>query len=228
MYSTLTEFYKSKAWQKCMAVIKAERVNDEGLIICEHCGQPIVRAYDCIGHHKTPLTMANVNNPEISLNPDNIALLHHRCHNEVHNRFGLYIPQKVFIVHGAPLSGKSTFVRENKSDRDIVVDIDVLWQAITFEPMYTKNNYLKSNIFAARDALIDQIRTRKGQWQTAWVIGSYPSRAERERLADRLGAELIHINTGHDECLRRLYAAGDRPETIWKGYIENYFAQWSA
>ena len=228
MFSTLTDFYKSKAWKKCMMVIKAERTNEEGLIICEHCGQPIIKAYDCIGHHKEALTMANVNNPSVSLNPDNIALLHHRCHNEVHNRFGIYAVQKVFIVHGSPLSGKSSFVKENKSDRDIVVDIDALWAAITLEPMYIKNNYLKSNIFTVRNALIDQIRTRQGKWQTAWVIGSYPLRAERERLADRLGAELIHIDTDQAECIRRLYAAGDRPETIWKGFIKDYFAQYTA
>lgn len=228
MYSTLADFYKSKAWQRCMAVIKAERTNDEGLIICDHCGKPIVKAYDCIGHHKKPLTMANVNEPAISLNPGNIALLHHGCHNIVHNRFGLHVPQKVFIVHGSPLSGKSSFARENKSDRDIVVDIDALWAAITFEPMYIKNNYLKSNIFDVRNALIDQIRTRQGKWQTAWVVGSYPSRAERERLADRLGAELIHIDTDQAECIRRLHAAGDRPVDIWERYINDYFAQYTA
>ncbi|MGN1167216.1 MAG: HNH endonuclease [Lachnospiraceae bacterium] len=211
-----------------MEFIKKQRTNEEGLIICEHCGQPIVKAYDCIGHHKNPLTIVNINDPEISLNPVNISLVHHRCHNDIHDRFGLYIPQKVFIVHGSPLSGKSSFVRENKSDRDIVVDIDALWSAITFAPMYEKNNYLKSNIFDARSCLLDQIRTRQGQWQTAWVIGSYPSRAERERLADRLGAELIHIDTGEEECQRRLIAAGDRPVAIWKGYITDYFERFTA
>ena len=225
MYSTLSEFYKSTAWQNCMRIIKAERINTEGFNICEHCGQPIVKKYDCIGHHKEPLTMSNVNNPEISLNPDNIALLHFNCHNEIHNRFNLFVPQKVFIVHGAPLSGKSTFVREHKSDRDIVVDIDRLWQAITMEPMYIKNNYLKTNIFEVRNNLIDQIRMRQGKWQTAWVIGSYPRSGERERLADRLGAELIHIDTTQAECMERL-AKTDRPAE-WAGYIESYFDSFS-
>lgn len=223
MFSTTAEFYKSKEWRQCVELIRAMRLSNEGVNICEYCGQPIIKAYDCIGHHKIPLSMQNVNDPGISLNPDNIQLLHHKCHNEVHNRFGMHIPQKVYIVHGAPLSGKTTFVRDNKSERDIVVDMDALWHAITFEPMYIKNNYLKGNIFAARDALIDQIRTRKGQWQTAWIIGSYPARAERERLADRLGAELIHIDTPYEECLQRLHAAGDRPVAIWEEYLQKYF-----
>lgn len=221
MYSTLSEFYKSQAWKKCLKLIKAERLNSEGLNICEHCGRPIVKKYDCVGHHKEPLTVSNVNNPAISLNPDNIALLHFNCHNEVHNRFNLFVPQKVFIVHGAPLSGKSTFVREHKSDRDIVVDIDRLWEAITLEPKYVKNNYLKTNIFEVRNNLIDQIRMRQGKWQTAWVIGAYPRSGERERLADRLGAELIHIDTSQAECMKRL-AKTERPQE-WADYIDKYF-----
>ena len=227
MFSTLTDFYKSTAWRNCTSILKAERTNEEGLMICEHCGQPIVKAYDCIVHHKDPLTISNVNRPEIALNPDNLALLHHRCHNEVHNRFGLYIPQKVVIVHGAPLAGKTSFVKSNKTDRDIVVDMDRLWNAITLEPLYVKNNYLKSVIFEARNNLIEQIRMRRGQWQTAWVIGSYPRSGERERLADRLGAELIHIDTPQAECMERLYKAGDRDTALWENYIAEYFKSFS-
>lgn len=228
MYSTLSEFYKSAAWRKCMAAIKAQRLNDEGMNICEHCGKPIVKAYDCIGHHVQPLTIGNVNNPDAALNPDNIQLLHHSCHNEVHNRFNLYIPQKVYIVHGSPLAGKSTFVRTNKSNRDLVVDLDAIWMAITAAPLYEKNNSLRSNVFEVRSCLLDMIRTRKGDWQSAWVIGSYPSRSERERLADRLGAELIHIDTSKEECMQRLQAASDRPVSIWAGYINSYFNNYVA
>lgn len=227
MYTTLSEFYKSQAWRLTTAALKAGRTNEEGFIICEHCGQPIVKAYDCIVHHKEPLTLANVNVPEIALNPQNLALLHHRCHNEVHNRFGLYMPQKVVIVHGAPLSGKTTFVHENKSDRDLIVDIDRIWMCITMDPPYIKNNYLKANVFEVRNALIEQVRMRQGKWQTAWIIGTYPRSGERERLADRLGAELIHIDTAQYECMERLHKAGDRNIELWTGYIENYFKSFS-
>ena len=224
MFNTLQEFYKSTYWKNCIAVIKAERLNDMGLNICEHCGKPIIKAYDCIGHHKEPLTLMNVNNPEISLNPDNIMMLHHSCHNIIHNRFGLYQRQRVIIVHGSPLSGKTSFVESAKGDRDIVVDLDRLWSAITFEPLYVKNNYLKTNIFEVRNHLLDQIKTRRGQWTTAWVIGSYPKRGERERLAERLGAELIHIDTPKEECLERLAKVTDSREySQWEQYINDYF-----
>lgn len=226
MYQNLTEFYKSKEWKRFRAVVIAERTAADGLIYDEYSGRPIIKAYDIVLHHKVPLTIDNVNDPMISLNPDNIMIVSHASHNELHNRFGLHQRRRVFIVHGSPLSGKTTFVQQAKGDRDIVVDIDRLWQAITMEPLYVKNNYLKTNVFEIRNALLDQIRTRTGQWETAWVIGGYPRRGERERLAERLGAELIHIDTDEAECMERLEQDTGR-SAAWREYITNYFRDFS-
>lgn len=224
MYTSLTAFYKSREWERLLKVVKAERTNGSGLLLCEYCGQPMVKAYDIIGHHKEPLTMGNVNDPSVSLNPANIQLVHHHCHNKLHDRFGLYQPQRVYIVWGSPLSGKTAYVQRNKTDRDIIVDMDSLWQAVTMNERYVKNNYLKTNVFGIRDALLDQIKTRTGKWQTAYVIGGYPSRGERERLADRLQAELIHIDTDKETCLERLReSSGGRDIEAWTGYINKFF-----
>lgn len=43
---TLSNFYKSKEWQDLLEVLKLERVNGQGELICEHCHKPITRAYD--------------------------------------------------------------------------------------------------------------------------------------------------------------------------------------
>ena len=104
MFENAHDLYKSKEWQNLLQNLKLERVNDEGKLICEHCGEEIVKAYDCIGHHKIPLTNANVNDYSISLNPNNIMLIHFKCHNKVHNRFGYELPKKVYIVYGSPCS----------------------------------------------------------------------------------------------------------------------------
>lgn len=73
---TLDNFYKSKQWQKLLEVIKLERVNEDGQLICWHCGKPITDKYDAIGHHTIFLTEENVNNSEISLNPELIQMVH--------------------------------------------------------------------------------------------------------------------------------------------------------
>lgn len=93
MITNLADFYRSKAWEAFIRVLAAERTDENGLIICEHCGKPIIYKYDRIAHHKTHLTLANVNDAAIALNPDNIALVHHKCHNEIHERFGFAQPR---------------------------------------------------------------------------------------------------------------------------------------
>lgn len=40
---TLSTFYKTKEWEQLIEILKIERANDEGVLICEHCGKPIVK-----------------------------------------------------------------------------------------------------------------------------------------------------------------------------------------
>ena len=208
MFKDRFSFYRSKEWRKLLDNLKNERLNDDGQIICEYCGRPIVRAYDIIGHHKIELTEENVNDYDISLNPQNIALLHHSCHNITHNKLG-YANREVFLVYGAPLSGKSTYVKESMSAGDMVVDIDSIWQSISNLPRYEKPAKLKSVVFKVRDCELEAVKYRLGKWHNAYVIGGYPLQGERERLIMELGAREIFIECTKEECLRRLKESDD-------------------
>lgn len=214
---TLSNFYKSKEWTDLLEQLKLERVEANGDLLCEHCHKPIVKKYDCIGHHVKELTEANVNNYNVSLNPDNIILIHFKCHNEIHERFGYEPQKKVYIVYGSPCSGKSTWVQENATKDDLVLDIDKIWECVSVCDKLHKPNRLKANVFGVRDTLLDQIRTRTGQWKKAFIVGGYPLLMDRQRLAERLGAELIFIEATKDLCLSR--AANDD----WKKYIDEWF-----
>ena len=147
---SLYNFYRSKEWENLLKVIRSERVNEEGFTICEYCGKPIVKAYDCIGHHKEHLTEENYNDYSISLNPDNVMMVHHRCHNIIHDRLGMNTRRQVFIVYGSPLSGKTTWVKENMAAGDLVVDMDNIWQCISAQDRYIKPKRLNSIAFAVR------------------------------------------------------------------------------
>lgn len=223
----LSGFYQSKAWVNLMAVIRMERVNSDGQIICEHCGKPIVHKYDCIGHHKIELNEANVNNADIALNPDNIMLVHHRCHNKIHDKLG-YSNRQVFLVYGSPLSGKTTFVEGNKNEGDLVVDVDNIWQCVSGCARYTKPNRLKSCVFSVRDHMIDMVRMRQGKWLNAWVIGGYPLVSERERLLKSLGAREVFVDTSRENCVRRLRECSDgRNFEEWEKYISDWWEKFS-
>lgn len=219
----LADFYRSKEWETLRRLLMLQREDAEGAIICAHCGKPIVKAYDCIGHHKIELTEINYRDASISLNPENIDLVHHKCHNEIHDKTG-YKQPKVYIVWGSPLSGKSTYVRTVAKYGDLILDMDALWQAVSGRAKYEKPNRIKENVFALRSLMENMIGQRRGYWQTAYIIGGYALPAERERLAERLGAECIHIDTSREECEARLAACRDgRKKTEWQKYIADWW-----
>ena len=219
---TLSNFYRSKQWVELMQIIKLKRVNSDGQLICEHCHKPIVAKYDCIGHHIIELTEKNVNDANISLNEVNVMLVHHRCHNIIHNKLGIGCKQ-VFVVYGSPLSGKSTFVRESINYGDMVIDMDNIWQCISGQDRYVKPKRLTQNVFDIRNLLIDSVRIRKGNWLNAYIIGGYPLISERERLIKSLGAREIFIDTSKEECIARLKSCNDRDYNEWLKYIDDWW-----
>ena len=67
-------FYESPAWRRTRAYIFKR---DAGL--CVKCGAPGV-----IVHHVQPLTPANIDDPSVSLNEDNLQTLCRACHAIAH------------------------------------------------------------------------------------------------------------------------------------------------
>lgn len=222
MIFTLQNFYQSKTWIKFTKVLKAQRVNADGNIICEYCKKPIVHKYDCICHHKKQLNDINVNNADISLNPDNISLVHHRCHNLIHCKY-MRKDKKVYLVFGAPCSGKSTFVINNMIKGDLVLDIDNLWQALSNQQRYIKPYQIKQIVMRTRDLILDSIKYRLGDWANAYIVGGYPLKSERERLLKELCAEEIFIDCSKDKCIERLKFDKERDINEWSKYIDDWF-----
>lgn len=223
---SLYDFYRSDEWVNLLRILKLERVDAQGNIICAHCGKPIIRKYDCIGHHVIELTEENYTDANISLNPDNIQLVHHKCHNIIHNK--LYSGNRqVFIVYGSPLSGKSSYVSEVMTEGDLVIDMDSIWQCVSGQPRYVKPQRLRSVVFAVRDNLLESVKYRRGKWLNAYVIGGYPFQAERERLVDSLGAREVFIDTPYEECVKRLMECEDRDIKEWEKYIGDWWLQYS-
>ncbi len=91
------------------------------------------------------------------------------------------------------MSGKSTYVMKYKQRDDLVVDVDSIFSAITGMSGYDKPNALLTNALAVRDILLDNIRTRYGKWNNAWIIGGYADIYMRDKIINELGAEPILI-----------------------------------
>ena len=216
---TVKEFYHSRKWEKFVANLKMQRVAEDGVLYCEDCGKPITKAYDCIGHHEIELTEDNVNDWTVSLNPDNVKLIHFKCHNIRHDRFtsGIW-KQQVFLVYGSPRAGKTTFVREHAGKNDLIVDVDRIWEAVTLTG--EKRKTMLPNVLKIRDELISEISMRYGRWTRAYIIGGYPLQPERERIADLVGARIIYIDTDRETCLSR--ARSEDEEEIIERWFESH------
>ena len=134
------QFYNSNAWKACRETYVANRVKIDGGM-CEMChefpGEEL--------HHKIVLTPKNIKDTNVTLNPDNLMYLCRDCHFKVHrelilkgfrnkayrtilhngyyfDRLGQMQPMRVYVVYGAPASGKNTYVEEHKDNTDMVID----------------------------------------------------------------------------------------------------------
>lgn len=198
--------------------------------VCQQCSRLISNPIDCILHHKVELTAENVSDVNISLNPNNILILCHECHNRTHQRFNYQTNERyVYIVYGPPLSGKTTFVKQNMRRGDIVVDMDSLFEAVSFQSAYDKPNNILQNVRCIHDLLIDNIKTRYGKWWNAWIIGGYADKHKREQLANAVGAELVFCDISKDECITRLEQDEGRKycKSEWIKYIDMWFDRYS-
>jgi hypothetical protein len=225
-FNSLTDFYNSDEWRNFRQIVISERLTSDGFTIDEHTGKQIVRAYDIILHHKEPLTEDNMNDVNISLNPQNIMIVSHKTHNIIHNKLG-YACRQVFLVYGAPLSGKTSYVRESMSEGDLIIDVDNIWQCVTGCDRYVKPNRLKSVVFKIRDCLIESVKYRFGKWNNAYLIGGYPLQSERERLIKELGAREIYIEASREECMERLKKSEDARGDDWEKYIDEWFDKYT-
>lgn len=229
-YSVLQSFYASEKWINFRQMMINKKISDEKKIVCEYCGNEIKKMEEITLHHKEELTPENVNDVTISLNPENIMLVHNDCHNKIHHRFGYKPSHDVYIVFGSPMSGKSTYVKRHMQRGDIVIDMDRLYEAVSMLPSYDKPDNLLSNVRVIHNDLIDNIKTRYGKWNNAWIIGGYANKYKRERVANDLDAEIIFCNVSKEECLKRLDLDELRKyrKDEWKEYIDKWFEQYTS
>ena len=220
-YSVLQTFYASDVWRNLRVVLILERG-----MMCQYCNTRVTRSAELTGHHMTELTPDNYMDANISLNPDNIMIVHHSCHNSIHKRGGYnQAGRQAFLEFGAPLSGKHTFVQDRMWPGDLVVDMDLLYSAASMRPCYDKPDSLIQNVNGMYSLLLDNVQTRCGRWDRAWVIGGFPDKWKRESTATSIGAEIIFIDATREQCQDRLLHDEHRKGQAieWTNYIDKWF-----
>ena len=74
-------FYSSAAWDACRTAYKKQVGG-----LCEVCRAKGLIVPGEIVHHVIHITPKNINDPNVTLNPDNLQLVCRDCHAEIHKR----------------------------------------------------------------------------------------------------------------------------------------------
>ena len=111
------------------------------------------------------------------------------------------------VVTGPPGAGKSTYVQENRKDKDVVVDYDLIAQALGNTKPHDSKGAIRTCAVSARDRVTDLCVEHDFD---SWIIRTELDADDREmfRLA---GAEFIELDPGEDVCVARAEEDG-RPE----------------
>lgn len=127
----------------------------------------------------------------------------------------------VKCVFGAPCSGKTTFVKENASDNDVIWDFDHIRAALTNHEEHESGN-------DGQNDMTKQLRytfasnAKENDCQVAWFICTKPTGQMKELLGD--DAEYIEMEATEEECLDRLEKDKTRKnKELMKKLIHEYF-----
>lgn len=123
----------------------------------------------------------------------------------------------IHVVCGAPCSGKSSFVANNKHNDDIVIDLDVIAQSIGCTHTHGASGIYLRTAQAMRRAAIDEILRHH---YSAWIIHTQPSRDDIIRY-ETCGAIVHTLDPGMDVCLQRA-RDDNRPDGTAKAIVDWY------
>lgn len=110
------------------------------------------------------------------------------------------------VVYGPPASGKSTYVKKNIKENDIVYDYDAIMQCLTLKGKYDRNNNASYLITVIRSAIIKQHLMTKNKIDDIWIIATNINDKLIKDLSviDKKDIQYIKMKTPLETCLKRI------------------------
>ena len=110
----------------------------------------------------------------------------------------------VTVVCGPPGSGKSYYVTQHASQRDLVLDLDVIAADLFKLPLYRATYEQMMVAMRYRNSMLSSLAGRDAGYVKAWLIVTAGSPAKRAFWRDQYGAELVVMPTSKAECVERI------------------------
>lgn len=133
---------------------------------------------------------------------------------------------EVILVIGPSGSGKSTLVRKHARRGDLVIDFDLLFQAVSGQPLYEKPESLLPFVLAARDSMLSLLG-EVDDVPKAWVIRNKITLREIEQFKQDYDATVLQLRVPAEECKRRIDADPSRPHAQREQWWQRIDQWWS-
>lgn len=122
------------------------------------------------------------------------------------------------VVTGPPCSGKSTYVRTHAQAGDIIIDFDVIAQALGSGDPHDHNTHVRRVTMMARRAAINAAVDEHYRGAAVWIVDGAPSE-RRVRLYEGARAQVVTLSAERSELHRR--ATEGRPP-LWHKLIDEW------
>lgn len=105
------------------------------------------------------------------------------------------------VVAGPPGAGKTTYVRARAKPGDVILDLDDLIEELTGTHGHLTTDGVSEALWLRNKRLADLAKAKEGR---LWLIVSGARSDDRIWWANKLDAEVVLLNPGEAECLRRV------------------------
>ena len=127
----------------------------------------------------------------------------------------------ITVITGPPCSGKTTWARQHAKPGDLIIDFDVIAQALGSPVTHGHDDAYRKAALDARDAAITAAVSRSPENTRAWIIDSRPAAGKRAWYKAH-GARFVALSAEPAELHRR--ADADHRPPSWHQRIDQFLA----